>query len=128
MLKTITTIATLCAIGIMGCTTPPPAPAAVAETSKGKAFVDAKSMTLDTFDKDTVGKSVCNGPCAKNWPPLAVTGDGAAAPDWSVVTRDDSSKQWAYKGKPLYTWIKDTKPGDTTGEGVANNTWHVAHP
>jgi predicted lipoprotein with Yx(FWY)xxD motif len=47
--------------------------------------------------------------------------------DWTVVTRDDGSKQWAYKNKPLYTWVKDSKPGDTTGEGF-NNVWHVAKP
>jgi predicted lipoprotein with Yx(FWY)xxD motif len=104
------------------------APAKTADTSKGKTLVDAKGMTLYTYDKDTAaGKSSCNGPCATNWPPLtasASTGSG----DWSVVTRDDGTKQWAYKGKPLYTWNKDSKPGDVTGDGVASNSWHVAHP
>ena len=47
--------------------------------------------------------------------------------NWSVITRDDGTKQWAYKGKPLYTWAKDTKPGDVTGDGF-NNVWHVAQP
>ena len=46
---------------------------------------------------------------------------------WTVITRDDGSKQWAYQGKPLYTWLKDTKPGDRTGDGV-NNAWRVARP
>jgi len=36
-------------------------------------------------------------------------------------------KQWAYKGKALYTWSKDVKPGDTTGNGVGN-AWHIAVP
>jgi predicted lipoprotein with Yx(FWY)xxD motif len=54
--------------------------------------------------------------------------DGAKANgDWSIVARDDGGKQWAYKGKPLYTWAKDQKPGDRTGDGV-NNVWHVARP
>lgn len=92
------------------------------------ALTNAAGMTLYTFDKDAGGKSACNGPCAANWPPLMA--DAAAKPqgDWTVVTRDDGGKQWAYKGKPLYTWVKDQKPGDRTGEGVANNTWHVAKP
>ena len=47
--------------------------------------------------------------------------------EYSIVTRDDGSKQWAYKGKPLYFWIKDQKPGDKTGDGV-NNVWRVAKP
>ena len=103
------------------------APAKVGETSKGKALVDAKGMTLYTFDRDTAGKSACNGQCAQNWPPLMAAGGTGASGDWSVVTRDDGSKQWAYKGKPLYTWVKDAKPGEVTGDGV-NNVWHLATP
>ncbi len=82
-------------------------------------------MTLYTFDKDAGGKSACNGPCAGNWPPLMATGDAKASGEWSIVTRDDGGKQWAYKGKPLYTWSKDAKPGDRTGDNF-NNVWHVA--
>ncbi|MGO4387353.1 hypothetical protein AB4Y85_07425 [Microvirga sp. 2YAF29] len=103
-------------------------PAKVADTSKGKSLVDAKGMTLYIFDKDSTGKSACNGQCAQNWPPLMAPANAAASGSWSVITRDDGAKQWAYKGKPLYTWVKDTKPGDATGEGVANNTWHIAAP
>ncbi|MEZ0171987.1 hypothetical protein [Microvirga sp. TS319] len=103
------------------------APAKVADTSKGKALVDAKGMTLYTFDRDAAGKSNCNGQCAQNWPPLTAASGAAASGDWSVVTRDDGAKQWAYKGKPLYLWTKDSKPGDATGDGV-NNIWHVAQP
>ncbi|WP_230532715.1 COG4315 family predicted lipoprotein [Microvirga roseola] len=103
------------------------APAKVADTSKGKALVDAKGMTLYTFDRDAAGKSNCNGPCAQNWPPLMASANASASSDWSVITRDDGSKQWAYKGKPLYTWVKDMKAGDATGDGV-NNVWRVAAP
>jgi len=88
-------------------------------------MTDAKGMTLYTFDKDAGGKSACNGPCATNWPPLAAAADAKAAGDWSVITRDDGSKQWAFKGKPVYTWVKDGKPGDKTGDGMLNGAWHV---
>ena len=50
-----------------------------------------------------------------------------ATGDYMVITRDDGKKQWAMKGKPLYYWMKDSKPGDKTGEGV-NNVWHTAKP
>jgi predicted lipoprotein with Yx(FWY)xxD motif len=92
-------------------------------------LVGANGMTLYTFDKDAAGsgKSVCNGPCATNWPPLAATTDDGANGDYSVITRDDGAKQWALKGKPLYFWIKDTKPGDKTGDGF-NGVWKVATP
>jgi predicted lipoprotein with Yx(FWY)xxD motif len=87
-------------------------------------LTNSAGMTLYTFDKDAGGKSTCNGPCAANWPPLMAGGDAKAAGDWSIVTRDDGAKQWAYKGKPVYLWAKDTKPGDKTGDGF-NNVWHV---
>ncbi|HVE49822.1 MAG TPA: hypothetical protein VNG69_09435 [Casimicrobiaceae bacterium] len=91
-------------------------------------LVNQSGMTLYTFDKDAAGKSNCNGPCATNWPPLMAGADAKAMGDWTIVTRDDGGKQWAYKGKPLYTWVKDTKAGDKSGDGFANNTWHIAKP
>lgn len=103
-------------------------PAAIADTAKGKTLVDAMGMTLYTFDRDAGGKSACNGPCAGNWPPLMAGADAKDMGAWSVVTRDDGAKQWAYKGKPLYTWVKDTKAGDITGDGFLNGAWHVAQP
>ena len=89
----------------------------------------SNGMTLYTFDKDAAGtgKSVCNGPCATNWPPLMAMDSDAASGDYSIVTRDDGKKQWAFKGKPLYFWAKDMKAGDKTGDGF-NNVWHVAKP
>jgi len=93
------------------------------------ALVGSNDMTLYVFDKDAAGsgKSACNGPCAKNWPPLAATDGTKPGADWTAIVRDDGSQQWAYKGKPVYFWVKDQKPGDRTGEGV-NGAWHVAKP
>ena len=102
-------------------------PAMTGKTAMGPVLTDAKGMTLYVFDKDSAGKSACNGPCATNWPPLMAPASAKPMGKYSVVTRDDGSRQWAYNGKPLYTWAKDAKPGDTTGDGV-NNVWHVAKP
>ena len=90
-------------------------------------LVGSNNMTLYTFAKDTSGsgKSMCNGPCAANWPPLLVDGNPATSGDYSVITRDDGKKQLAFKGMPLYFWVKDTKPGDRTGDGFLNGAWHV---
>ena len=92
-------------------------------------LVGTSGMTLYTFDKDESGsgKSVCNGNCAALWPPLMATADAKPSGEWSVVTRDDGAKQWAYKGKPLYYWVKDAKPGEKSGDGV-NNVWRIAQP
>lgn len=109
--------------------------AACATTASGPASVSsgvlagANGMTLYTFDKDTAGsgKSVCNGPCATNWPPLYAADGAAPRGDYGIVMRDDGKKQWSYKGKPLYYWIKDQKAGDKTGDGF-NSVWRVATP
>ncbi|CAN1592819.1 Lipoprotein repeat [Candidatus Pelagibacterales bacterium] len=92
----------------------------------GGILVGNKEMTLYTFDKDTKGsgKSVCNGDCAKNWPPYLATDKDKAADKFTIVTRDDGKKQWAFDGKPLYYWAKDMKKGDKTGDNV-NNVWHI---
>ena len=71
--------------------------------------------------------SACNGPCATNWPPLMAAASDKPEGDWTIVTRDDGGKQWAYKGKPVYTWIKHSKPSDKTGDGV-NKVWNIAKP
>ena len=91
-------------------------------------LVDSAGMTLYTFDKDADGKSACNGPCATNWPVLKAEASDAGSAGYTIITRDDGSKQWAYKGKPLYTFAKDQKPGDITGDGFLNGAWHLAMP
>jgi predicted lipoprotein with Yx(FWY)xxD motif len=97
--------------------------------TEGGVLTNAAGMTLYTFDKDEAGKgkSACNGPCAANWPPLMAAADAKADGDYSIITRDDGGKQWAFKGKPLYLWVKDAKPGDKTGDGF-NKVWRVAAP
>jgi predicted lipoprotein with Yx(FWY)xxD motif len=95
-------------------------------TVQNGVLATPSGATVYTFDKDTVGsgKSACNGPCAQLWPPVAAQAADAAGGDWSIVTRDDGSRQWAYKGAPIYTFSKDAKPGDTTGDKF-KDIWHV---
>jgi len=102
-------------------------PAMIGDSSVGKILVDHQRMTLYTFDKDADGKSACNGECAAAWPPLVAESGAMATGDYTMVTRDDGKMQWAYKGKPLYLWIKDTKPGDVTGDKF-KDVWHIVQP
>ena len=107
---------------IAGCATLGSAPARFS----GGVLVNSTGMTLYTFDKDPAGsgRSVCIDKCAANWPPLKATAEDKPRGDYTLITRDDGSKQWAHKGKPLYLWIKDQKPGDKTGDGF-NKVFHV---
>lgn len=97
------------------------------ESGAGKILTDAEGMSLYTFDKDSAGKSVCNGECAVKWPPLMATKTTKSVGDFTVIKRADGSYQWAQDGNPLYTWFKDTEVGDTTGDGV-KGVWHLARP
>src|ERR1700756_1251047 len=92
-------------------------PTKTGTTAKGSVLTDAKGMTLYTFDKDSEGKSACNGTCATNWPVLKAEASDKADGGYTIITRDDGSKQWAHRGKPLYTFAKDQKAGDITGDG-----------
>jgi predicted lipoprotein with Yx(FWY)xxD motif len=103
-------------------------PVKTGTTAKGATLTDAQGMSLYTFDKDAGGKSACNGPCATNWPVVKAEASDQPTGDYTIITRDDGSKQWAYKGKPLYTFAKDQKAGDTTGDGFLNGAWHLAQP
>ena len=104
------------------CLSAPKAPAMLA----GGALVAANGMTLYTFDKDVAnsGKSTCNGPCAALWPPMTAGAADQATGSYSVVTRDDGSRQWAYKGKPVYMYKADLKAGDRTGDNF-KDVWHI---
>jgi predicted lipoprotein with Yx(FWY)xxD motif len=82
-------------------------------------------LTLYTFDPDADGKSTCNGPCAVKWPPLVPAADAKPVGAFTIIIRDDGTKQWAYKGKPLYYFQNDKDVMDETGDGVAGK-WHVA--
>ena len=104
------------------------APTKIGDSTKGKVLTNASGMTLYTFDKDAAGKSACNGPCATNWPPLIAAASSKAEGDYTVITRDDGTEQWAYKSRPLYAWHNDKAPGDITGDGFLNGAWHIAQP
>jgi predicted lipoprotein with Yx(FWY)xxD motif len=96
--------------------------------SKDGVLVDHKGMTLYTYDNDKeAGKSSCVDKCLAAWPAAAVPASTKATGDFSVITRDDGSKQLAYKGKPLYTFVQDKAPGDIHGDG-RNKVWRMVMP
>jgi len=98
-------------------------------TNLGFYLADTSGKTLYFFTKDTPGASTCTGTCLGLWP--AFNADPVTAPsvlnpsDFTSVTRYDGVKQTAYKGRPLYYYSIDAKPGDAKGQGF-NNVWYVA--
>ena len=100
------------------------APGAPARKTPDGILANVSGMTLYTFDMDMAGKSNCNGACAALWPPELAGADARPEGELSIIERDDGSKQWAYRGKPVYTFSKDLKAGDKAGDNV-KNVWHV---
>ncbi len=96
-----------------------------AEVGGQTILTDANGMTLYTWDNDEAGVTNCYDQCAVNWPPLVAADDAAAEGDFTLGERTDGTQMWAYQGEPLYLWVKDEAPGDTTGDGVGG-TWHTA--
>jgi predicted lipoprotein with Yx(FWY)xxD motif len=107
----------------------------VAKTRLGKALVDSRGRTLYLFTKDSGTKSRCAGACATAWPPLRATGKptvsgGAKASQVATTARSAGNQQVTYNGHPLYRFVKDTKPGDTNGEGLTafGGSWFAVSP
>ncbi|GHD88075.1 SCO0930 family lipoprotein [Streptomyces naganishii] len=99
----------------------------------GKVLTDSAGMTLYRFDQDTAEppKSNCDGDCAKTWPPVpandATAGAGVDKALLGEVTRSDGTKQLTIAGWPAYRYAKDTKAGDTAGQGVGGK-WYALAP
>ncbi|NML47081.1 hypothetical protein HHL11_25270 [Ramlibacter sp. G-1-2-2] len=116
----------LSAVLVAGCATTSVAEAP-AQMREGM-LANAQGLTLYTFDRDAMGsgKSACNGDCAVKWPPHLARSDDRPQGDYTIVARDDGRRQWAFKGKPLYTWPEDQEPGDKYGDNY-NKVWHIVH-
>lgn len=94
----------------------------------GHFLTDAAGMTLYVFSRDEAGLSNCNEACAASWPPALVEATALASPlaipgSLSTIDRADGGVQLAYNGWPLYTWVNDREPGQTTGHEVGGVWW-----
>jgi predicted lipoprotein with Yx(FWY)xxD motif len=104
------------------------APARVVMTKDGPRMVDPKGMTLYYYERDTSGKtSSCEGRCAENWRPLQASSEAKAIGEFTVITRSDGTKMWAFRYRPLYTSAADKAPGESNGAATTMQ-WHVVRP
>lgn len=119
-------------------TTPTSAPSTVKTaqaTVKGTSetiLTNAQGLTLYYFMPDTASTAACTGTCAGIWPPLLLTSTGSptsasSLPGTLSAVSDANGNQVEYNGHPLYTYSKDTAPGQTNGEGLFGK-WFVATP
>jgi predicted lipoprotein with Yx(FWY)xxD motif len=107
----------------------------VGNSSLGSILVNAQGHTLYLFKADVGTKSACTGACATAWPPLLATGTptastGLTASKLGTTTRADGTHQVTYNGHPLYLFIKDTKAGQVSGQGVTafGAAWFALSP
>jgi predicted lipoprotein with Yx(FWY)xxD motif len=95
----------------------------IAKSKLGSILVDSRGITLYDFPPDKMGQSTCYGACAALWPPLVTKGKphaglGVKAALLGTTKRKDGKVEVTYNGHPLYYFVSDRKPGQTTGEGV----------
>ena len=107
----------------------------VANSGLGSILVDSTGHTLYLFKADVGANSACTGACAAAWPPLIAKGKptagaGLTASKLGTITRSGGNHQVTYNGHPLYLFIKDQKPGQTTGQGVTafGAPWFALNP
>jgi predicted lipoprotein with Yx(FWY)xxD motif len=105
---------------------------AVASSPLGQLLVDGSGRTLYLFESDTNSASTCYDACAQAWPPLLTSGSPGAGPDvrpadLATTTRRDGSVQVTFHGHPLYSFVGDKAPVDTTGQGLSafGALWYV---
>lgn len=104
----------------------PPADIVGTASGIGTVFTTKAGLSLYTYDKDIKPNvSDCVAACAQAWPPYVAPDDAKAEGDWTLTSRADGKKQWSFRGKPLYTFARDTAPGATLGSGV-QDIWHIA--
>jgi predicted lipoprotein with Yx(FWY)xxD motif len=106
-----------------------------AGTSLGRVLVDGRGRTLYLFEKDTRSASACAGACAAYWPPLIASGkplarSGAKSSLLGTIKRRDGRLQVTYNHHPLYTFVQDTRKGQTNGEGLDTfgAEWYAVAP
>jgi predicted lipoprotein with Yx(FWY)xxD motif len=120
--------AALAALALAGCTTAETHLGRVAQTSIGPVLVDRDGYTLYMHADDPPGVSHCTPACTVYWPPVEATDGARPEGDFTIITRDFGTRQWAYKGHPLYHFALELGPGHTGGDGAADGEWHVARP
>jgi len=77
------------------------------------------SFEIAYFKGKRLGGDACvSGECLAIWKPFAAPTDAIANGFWEVITRNDGTRQWAYKGFALYTNNEDEAAGQMRGHSI----------
>ncbi len=95
----------------------------VGPSSYGRILFDGRGFVLYAFTRDPRGKSVCDGACAKAWPPFVVktrprAAGGVKAQLLGTRKRAGGQLQVTYAGRPLYYYVGDRNPGKVLCQNV----------
>lgn len=99
-------------------------------------LVDSAGWSVYLFKADAGAEgSTCYDKCAEMWPPLLTDGkpmvSGLANEELlGTIERKNGATQVTYKGWPLYYFVKDDEPGDTTGQDIKGfgAEWYLVTP
>jgi predicted lipoprotein with Yx(FWY)xxD motif len=101
-------------------------------TLHGKVLVNRKGLTLYSLSVEQRGRFICTDRfCLSLWTPLVVPKGTTptGAPHLGTVRRPDGRTQVSYRGRPVYTFTQDRKPGDVKGNGFKDvGVWRPASP
>jgi predicted lipoprotein with Yx(FWY)xxD motif len=95
---------------------------------KGQVYMMQENhLSLYFYAGDEPGVSNCYDECAEKWPPVLLPAGTKLGENYTLIERRDGTFQAAYKGRPLYRYYKDSRPGDINGDGIGG-VWSLARP
>jgi len=89
--------------------------------------VNKDGYVLYVFDNDSAGVSNCIDGCLDIWPAFVPNEEDVEIGEFTIITRNDGVKQWAYQNMPVYFFKSDFEKGDINGDGI-NGIWHLISP
>jgi predicted lipoprotein with Yx(FWY)xxD motif len=94
----------------------------IVEVGTGRMLVNYSGFSVYQWDGDGASESNCRGDCLKSWAPVLAAESSQPHGEWTVLERSPGVRQWAFRNKPLYTYIADTRPKGMLGSDEPG--WH----
>ncbi len=108
--------------------TPPPAVPpgfAINTVATGRQLLTDKYFSVYSSDRDGSNTSNCDAACLKTWSPVIAPSSAVSQGEWTVFERSPGVRQWAFRKKPLYTYVLDAETSSLQGGDEAG--WNVVY-